>query len=117
MGFTFRRQNELSFHHLIIPKRECKLYQIEAEGYVKWNGAILVQDTSHEYLHVIEQYDRDIFDFITNQMVIMNENGALEEYRLRQIGIALRGFENTHSGLRTSKGRRLIKSTYHNRLF
>lgn len=117
MGFTFKRQTELSFHHLIIPKSECKLYQIEEEGYVRWNGAILVKNTSHDYLHVIEQYDRDMFEYISNQMIIMNENGALDEYRLKQIGMVLRKFEGTHSGLRTNKGRRLIKSTYRNRLF
>lgn len=117
MGFTFRRQTQLSFHHLIIPKRECKLYQMEEEGYVRWNGAILVKNTSHEYLHVIEQYDREMFEYISNQMIIMNENGALDEYRLRQIGMVLRKFESTHSGLKNNRGRKLIKSTYHNRLF
>ena len=117
MGFTFKRESELSFHHLIIPKRECKIYGIEEEGYVKWNGAILVQETSHDYLHLIEQYDREVFDFITKQMILMNENGALDEYRLRQIGIVLKGFENTHNGLKSSSGKRLIKREYYNRIY
>ena len=47
MGYTFKRTNELSFHHLIVPKRECKAQGL-GEGYLFWNGAILKQDTSHD---------------------------------------------------------------------
>ena len=32
MGYTFKRANELSFHHLIIPKRDCKKQGI-GKGY------------------------------------------------------------------------------------
>ena len=117
MGFTFKRTSELSFHHLIIPHKDCKNLQIECDGYVRWNGAILVQDTSHEYLHVIEHYDRDRFDFITDRMIEMNANGELDNQRLKQIGMVLTGFENDFKSYRTNKGRRLIKIQYHNRLF
>lgn len=33
MGYTFKRINELSFHHLIVPKRECKAQGL-GEGYL-----------------------------------------------------------------------------------
>lgn len=33
MGYTFKRTNELSFHHLIVPKRECKAQGL-GEGYL-----------------------------------------------------------------------------------
>ena len=56
MGYTFNRPEELSFHHLIIPHRDCKREGL-GEGYLMWNGAILKQETSHEYLHTIELYE------------------------------------------------------------
>lgn len=114
MGFRFNRVNELSFHHLIIPHRECK--GIERDGYVKWNGAILVQDTSHEYLHLIEQYDRDRFLYLTERMKIMNVNGELDMYNLERIEMALRVFETEYRDLTNKKGKILIKDTYYNRL-
>ena len=43
-------KNNLSFHHLIIPHRDCRTLGL-GEGYLEWNGAILNQNTSHDYLH------------------------------------------------------------------
>lgn len=31
MGYTFNNRNELSFHHLIIPKRDCKKKGLEKD--------------------------------------------------------------------------------------
>lgn len=115
MGFRFNRVSELSFHHLIIPHRSCK--GIERDGYVKWNGAILVQDTSHEYLHTIERYDRDRFEYITERMKEMNENGELDTYNLERIEQALRVFETGYSELVNKNGKVLVKSSYYNRIF
>ena len=53
MGYTFNKTRELSFHHLIIPRKNSKKEGI-GDGYVWWNGAILVRDTAHDYLHKIE---------------------------------------------------------------
>lgn len=115
MGFRFRRQDELSFHHLIIPRKDCD--RVEAKGYVKWNGAILVQDSSHEYLHTIEQYDRDRFEYITQRMKEMNINGSLDEENLLRIELALRGFEIEYKDYENKKGKRLIKDNYFNRIY
>ena len=65
MGFSFKRKEQLSFHHLIFARKDCKELHIPSEGYLYWNGAILRQDTSHDYLHLIEQYDPEIFYLIT----------------------------------------------------
>lgn len=115
MGFRFRRISDLSFHHLIIPHRDCK--GIEADGYVKWNGAILVQDTSHAYLHLIETVDRDRFEYITQRMVEMNVNGELDPYNLERIEQALRVFEIENRGLENKKGKSLIRDAYFYRIY
>ena len=60
MGYKVNRTKDLSFHHLIIPNRESKSYGL-GEGYLYWNGAILRQNTSHDYLHISEKIDPDIF--------------------------------------------------------
>lgn len=110
MGFRFNRTEQLSFHHLIIPHRLCK--GIEREGYVAWNGAILVQSTSHEYLHTIEIYDRPTFEYITQQMIEMNQQGKLDLEHLMNINDALKEFEKSFYDLTTRKGKRLIKREY-----
>lgn len=115
MGFRFRRISDLSFHHLIIPHRDCK--GIEADGYVKWNGAILVQDTSHAYLHLIETVDRDRFEYITQRMVEMNVNGELDPYNLERIEQVLRVFEIENRGLENKKGKSLIRDAYFDRIY
>lgn len=116
MGFRFNRTEQLSFHHLIIPHRLCN--GIESEGYVKWNGAILVQRTSHEYLHTIEIYDRPTFEYITQQMIEMNQQGKLDLEHLRNIDSALKDFEKSFCDLTTRKGKKLIKKEYiENRIF
>lgn len=111
MGFNINKNN-LSFHHLIVPKRDCKKLHIENNGYVKWNGAILGQDTSHEYLHKIEIYDRKAFDMITQLMVEENKIGKLDIDMLIEIHNILEKFEKDHHGERTSSGKILIKPEY-----
>lgn len=34
MGYVFNRREDLSFHHLIVPKRDCKAAGL-GEGYLK----------------------------------------------------------------------------------
>lgn len=41
MGFSFKRKEQLSFHHLIVAHKNCKELHIPSEGYLYWNGAIL----------------------------------------------------------------------------
>lgn len=99
MGYSFKKENELSFHHLIIPKRLCKVKNISDNGYVEWNGAILRQSTSHNYLHLIERYDRDIFLKITGEMVEENIRGNIDIDNLKSIDDALCNFEKEYSNV------------------
>ena len=91
MGYEFDKEKELSFHHLVVPKRICVARGIEEDGYTEQNGAILKQATSHNYLHIIEYLD--------------------EEY-IKRIDDILKCFEREYSGARTKNGKPLIKEEY-----
>lgn len=111
MGYTFDTVNELSFHHLIVPKRESRQKGI-GEGYVKWNGALLNQDTSHPYLHTIERIDRELFLEITKEMIEENLKGEVSIENLKRIREMLLWFEAHYDDMYTSHGIKVIKPEY-----
>lgn len=116
MGYEFKKEKELSFHHLIVPKRLCIARGIENDGYTEQNGAVLKQATSHNYLHIIERYDRDMFDAITALMVGENLIGYLDIEYIKRIDDILCLFEKEYCGARTKSGKPLIKEEYTRRL-
>ncbi len=111
MGYKVDRKQSLSFHHLIIPHRESQKYGI-GDGYLYWNGAILRQNSSHDYLHIIEAKDYDLFLAITSEMIDQNVKGYLDKENLIYIRGCLELFEREHCSDRTSKGKKLIKEEY-----
>lgn len=111
MGFPVYQKNKLSFHHLIVPHRYSKEAGI-GEGYIWWNGAILNQSTSHEYLHLIESKDFDMFSTITSEMIDENIKGYLDMDNLKRILDVLHCFEREHCSDRGKKGNCLIKDEY-----
>lgn len=111
MGYTFRNINELSFHHLIVPHRDCKREGL-GEGYLLWNGAVLKQDTSHEYLHTIERIDREVFLQITKEMVDENNKRKIDIENLKRIRELLLYFEEKYKDIENKQGKKLIKQKY-----
>ncbi len=111
MGYDFNNTNQLSFHHLIVPRRECKKRGL-GEGRFMWNGAILRQNTSHDYLHVIENYDLERFYAITVEMIDENIKGYLDVKNIRYIDDILRGFEREFCGQHIKRGTPIIKEEY-----
>ena len=105
MGYTFKLEKELSFHHLLIPNRK-------GGPVARWNGSILVMDTAHSYLHRIESRDEEIFALITSEMLDENIKGKLDIENLRRIRDLLEYFEKEHCGDTTNKGKPLIKDEY-----
>lgn len=105
MGYTFNNKGQLSYHHLIVPKKYGGKATIE-------NGAILRQNTSHDYLHKIELTDREIFESITDRMIEMNINGKLDVENLRIIRDLLLYFEKEHDHDTLNSGKLLIKREY-----
>lgn len=111
MGYNFERTGELSFHHLIVPHRDCQRYGI-GQGYCFWNGAILVQSTAHDYLHAIERLDYDMFSAITSEMIDENAARQIGIENLRRIRDILLAFEREHCSDRTKSGAHVIKPIY-----
>lgn len=108
MGYFFSSPEQLSYHHLIIAKRNGGPETIQ-------NGAILNGRTSHPYLHVIEAKDPEIFYLITSEMLDENLKGRIDVENLKQIRDLLLYFEKEHKDDTTKKGKRLIKWEYINR--
>ena len=111
MGYTFNNINELSFHHLIVPKRDCKKQGL-GNGLLIWNGAVLKQATSHDYLHLIERLDREIFLRITKYMIEENTNRKIDIDNLKRIREVLLLFEETYEKEKDKNGKLLIKQPY-----
>lgn len=110
-GFHFNRTNDLSFHHLIIPHRDSMSFGI-GEGYVYWNGAILVQNTSHDYLHLIERINRPMFLAITDELVKENKQGYVDINNIRCIHSVMEEFESRYGDVKSKKGKLLVKREY-----
>lgn len=104
MGYNLKRNENYNYHHLIIPRRLGGEKTLE-------NGAILVE-RSHQYLHTIETRDLDMFNEITNQIILMKDKGYIDSYNIRIIHSMLKCFEKEHKYDKTSKGKLLIKKNY-----
>ena len=111
MGYTFKRPDDLSFHHLIIARKDSHDAGI-GEGYLAWNGAIVNQRTSHDYLHIIEQIDREAFLEITKFMIMENQKGELDLNLLWEIRKVLLAFEALHWNQVKTDGKPFIRERY-----
>lgn len=104
MGYKLQKADSLTFHHLIIPRRN-------GGRITRQNGAI-IQRMPHDYLHLIERIDYDTFCYLTSEMIDMNIKGYLDPENLAQIDLLLQQFEAEHKHDTTKKGKRLIKREY-----
>ncbi len=116
MGYEFRRMSDLSFHHLIIPRSVSPFLDLD-RGYYEWNGVILVQKSSHEFLHIIERFDLDRFYAITSEMLDEKLKGNISMDNIKKINDVLNSFEKEYIG-QTFKGSHseIIKPAYTKRL-
>ena len=109
MGYHLNAGDKYTFHHLVIARRF-------GGPYARWNGAILCGNTSHPYLHTIEEYDHDMFYYLTSEMVDINFKGYLDVENLRKINNLLCQFEREHCSDRVHNGKYLIKEEYTRRI-
>ena len=104
MGYKFNK-GDVSYHHLITPKRLGGLATYE-------NGAILMQSTAHNYLHTIERYDPEIYSCINKAMESQKAKGYIDKQDLLFIKDCLIYFEEHYSNLKNQKGQSIIKDKY-----
>lgn len=115
MGYDVNRYESLSFHHLIVPHKDCSELGIQG-GYEEWNGALLVRSTAHDYLHTIEKYDFNIFLDITSEMICQNIKGRLDPNNIKLINMLLTDFEKEWDGEIGYNGKPLIRDEFRKRL-
>lgn len=105
MGYTFNNTKQLSYHHMIIANKDGGLMTFE-------NGAILRQNTSHDYLHILERLDPEIFYLITSELIDENIKRRVDIENLKRIRDLLVYFEREHDHDYTKKGHLLIRREY-----
>ena len=111
MGYTFEKRKDLSFHHLLVPRKVCKQIHL-GSGCFYLNSAVLVKDTAHTYLHTIEQIDPDKFYDITSELLDQNILRKMQIENLKRIREILLAFEREHSGDTVKHNEPLIKEEY-----
>lgn len=103
----YKLEKNVSYHHII--KRE------HGGKETIDNGAVLNQ-YAHEYLHIIEYKDLDIYIAINSILKIINaQRDKPTKEQLKTISQLLTMFEVEHSRDKTSKGKTLIKRQYYER--
>ena len=104
MGYKINKVNELTYHHLIIPKRKHGPETVA-------NGCALLP-VSHQYLHLIEYYDEKKFAQITSEIIDQKIKGHIDKENLLAIREILLQFEEENKNKKNSKGKRLIQQKY-----
>ena len=104
MGYKVSKDNPFTYHHL---RKRCHGGKEEIK-----NGAILTK-MAHQYLHILESRDEELYNLLNNVLWQINEQGfAPLERQLLAIDYILRIFEEKYSNERSSSGKILIKREY-----
>lgn len=104
MGYTFKDKRELSTHH-IKPRF--------LGGETKHNNlCILNRNTSHNYIHLIQDYDYKVFLQISKCLIQQVQLGKIDINELNKIDELLSFFEEKFKDEETKNGNLLIKPEY-----
>ena len=104
MGYEFSSKKELSTHH-IIPKH--------SGGQTKKNNlCILNRFTSHNYIHLIEDYDYKAFLKVSKCLMEQVKQGKISIGEINIIYELLSEFEFKHKNLEDRNGNPIIKEEY-----
>lgn len=112
MGYTVEKKTQLSFHHLLIARRYSRAMGI-GDGYLYWNGSILRQNTAHDYLHIIERLEPELFCLISSEILDEKIKGRIDRDNLMRIREMLLYFESKHKEDTCSTGALLLKKKYY----
>lgn len=103
MGYTFDSKKELSYHHIKTKQQKGKTtYE---------NGAILNRITSHNYIHVIEAYEYELFEEISEELKREHKDGITKEH-LQTIRQILEYFECKYKDTQTKNGVLIVKEDF-----
>lgn len=110
LGYKLNKENYFVFHH--IHKRE------HGGKLIIDNGAILCGgESSHQYLHVIECKDYELFVYLNNMLKNINSQREMpSKQQLLAIDSVFKQFEREYCGYKTKRGKYLIKEEYTERL-
>lgn len=104
MGYEFNNKKELSTHH-ILPRH--------SGGQSKKNNlCVLNRFTSHNYIHLIEDYDKKVFLQISSHLLKQVSLGKIDIDEIREIRDLLEFFEFKYRDEATRNGERLIKPEF-----
>ena len=112
MGYKVEKETQLSFHHLLIARRYSRAMGI-GDGYLYWNGSILRQNTAHNYLHIIERLEPELFYLISSEILDEKIKGKIDRENLIRIREILLYFENKHKEDVCSTGALLLKKKFY----
>ena len=108
LGYEFDSKKDLSTHH-IIPRfigGETK----------KSNLCILNRHTSHNYIHLIQDYDYKTFLQIIKHLIDQVAMGRIDMDELKRINELLCFFEDKYKNEQSRSGEPLIKPEYKTRI-
>ena len=103
MGYNFNNKAELSYHH-IQPKSYKGKTTYE-------NGSLLVRNTSHNYIHLIEENEFKIFIELSQELIAEHKDGITKEHLLA-IRQMLEYFEGKYKDMYTKRGGLIVKEEY-----
>ena len=109
MGYRINKGDSLSFHQVVKKEHHGK-YEMD-------NGALLNCNSSHPYLHLIENKDLELYIYLNNLLKNINSQREFpSKQQLLAIDAILRQFEREHCSDRNNKGKFLIKSEFYDRM-
>lgn len=106
LNFPIVKPRDLQFHH-IKKKENGGTFEFK-------NGAILTP-TAHTFLHIIEKYDKQIYDAIKAMFklyVAQKKAPTIEQRKIMQD--ILKEFHKRHKDDKTKKGKPIIKERFKN---
>lgn len=104
MGYEFGSKKDLSTHH-IIPRH--------SGGQTKKNNlCVLTRDTSHNYIHLIEDTDYKYFAKISSFLMEQVKKGEISQDEILRIYELLESFEKKYQNRESKTGGSLIKDEY-----
>lgn len=104
MGYEFESKKDLSYHH-IQPKN--------FEGQTTYeNGSLLCRATSHNYIHLIEEFDYKSFLMISKLILDEKRLGYIDTEILKEMNDILCCFEKKYEFCYTKSGKLIVREEF-----